>query len=76
MTNTARLIDEVSVLPIDERIVVVDSLLRTLNPINPEIEAAWVTVAERRREELRSGRVKGIPAEEVFEKARQLLLTK
>ena len=73
MTNTARLIDEVSVLPIDERIVVVDSLLRTLNPINPEIEAAWVAVAERRREELRSGRVKGIPAEEVFEKARRLV---
>jgi len=73
MTNTARLIDEVSVLPIEDRIVVVDSLLRTLNPRNTEIEAAWVEVAERRREELRSGRVKGIPAEEVFEKARRLV---
>ena len=73
MTNTARLIDEVSVLPIEDRIVVVDSLLRTLNPRNTEIEVAWVEVAERRREELRSGRVKGIPAEEVFEKARRLV---
>ena len=73
MTNTARLIDEVSVLPIEDRIVVVDSLLRTLNPRNTEIEAAWVEVAERRVDDLLSGRVKAIPAEEVFEKARRLI---
>jgi putative addiction module component (TIGR02574 family) len=73
MTNTARLIDEVSVLPIEERIVVVDSLLRTLNPIDTEIEAAWVAVAERRLDDLLSGRVQPIPAEEIFEKARKLI---
>ena len=36
MTNTARLIDEVSVLPVEERVFVVDSLLRTLNPVDAE----------------------------------------
>ena len=72
MTNTARLIDEVSVLPIEDRIVVVDSLLRTLNPRNTEIEAAWGMVAEQRVDDLLSGRVKAIPAAEVFEKARKL----
>ena len=73
MTSAMRLIDEASLLPVEERIFVVDSLLRTLNSVNDEIGAAWVAVAERRREELRSGRVQGIPAEEVFEEARRLV---
>jgi len=67
------LVDEASVLPVEERIFVVDSLLRTLNSINDDIDEAWGAVAERRREELRSGRVQGIPAEEVFEEARKLV---
>ena len=73
MTSAMRLVDEASVLPVEDRIFVVDSLLRTLNSINDDIDAAWVAVAERRREELRSGRVRGIPAEEVFEEARRLV---
>ena len=73
MTTAVRLVDEASILPIEERIFVVDSLLRTLNSINDDIDAAWVAVAERRREELRSGRVRGIPAEEVFEETRRLV---
>jgi hypothetical protein len=36
-------------------------------------EAAWAETAERRAEELRSGKVKGIPADEVFSKARRQL---
>jgi len=72
MTNTARLIDEVSVLPVEERVFVVDSLLRTLNPVDADIEAAWGAVAERRLDDLLAGRAQGVPAEEVFEKAKRL----
>jgi len=38
------------------------------------VDEAWGAVAERRLDELLSGRVQGIPAEEVFEKARRLIL--
>ena len=72
MMTAVRLVDEASVLPVEERIFVVDSLLRTLNSINDDIDEAWGAVAERRLDELLSGRVQGIPAEEVFEKARRL----
>jgi RNA polymerase-interacting CarD/CdnL/TRCF family regulator len=72
MTSTVKLIDEMGLLPIEERIFIVDSLLRTLNPVDKEIEAAWIAVAKQRREEIRSGRVIGIPAEEVFMEARKL----
>jgi len=72
MASAVRLVDEASVLPVEERIFVVDSLLRTLNPVNDEIDAAWGIVAEQRLDGLISGCVQGVPAEEVFEKARRL----
>ena len=36
-------------------------------------EAAWVEEAERRLAEMRSGKVKGIPGEQVFARARARL---
>jgi putative addiction module component (TIGR02574 family) len=36
-------------------------------------EQAWADVAERRAGELRSGKVKGVPADESFAKARRRL---
>jgi putative addiction module component (TIGR02574 family) len=58
-------------LPVEARIVLVDKLLASLNPVDREIDAAWGAVAERRLDDLRSGRVKGIPAEEVFAETRK-----
>lgn len=49
-------------------VTIVDSLLRTLNPPDTEIEKEWVKVAKRRLAELRSGSVKAIPGDEVFAK--------
>ncbi len=49
----------------------VDSLLRTLNPPDTEIEREWVKVAKRRLAELRAGHVKAIPGDEVFAKVRE-----
>ena len=71
MPSTADIIHEAKALPVEERALVVDSLLRSLNPPDPEIDRKWAVVATRRLEELRSGRVKPIPGEEVFAKIRQ-----
>jgi putative addiction module component (TIGR02574 family) len=71
MPSTAEIIQEAESLPVEERTVVVDSLLRSLNPPNPEIDRKWAAVAKRRLEELRSGRVKPVPGEEVFAKIRE-----
>ena len=62
---------EASSLPVEERAIVIDSLLRTLNPPDTEIEREWVKVAKRRLAELRSGRVKAIQGDEVFAKIRE-----
>ena len=71
MPSTAEIIHEAKSLPVEDRALVVDSLLRSLNPPDPEIDRKWVVVAKRRLEELRSGRVKPVPGEEVFARIRQ-----
>jgi putative addiction module component (TIGR02574 family) len=62
------LIEEVASLPVEERAIVVDSILRSLNPPESDIDHRWAQVAQRRLTELRSGKVKPVPGEEVFAK--------
>jgi len=60
------IIEEAKQLPVDDRVTVVDSLLRTLNVPNPEIDKTWADVAEARLAELRSGREKPVPGDQVL----------
>lgn len=66
--NTKQLIEEAVSLPVEERTLVVDTLLRSLNQPESEIDKAWVKEAKRRLDDLRSGKVNAIPGEEVFRK--------
>lgn len=69
--NTRQLIEQIESLPVEGRVAIVDSLLRSLNQPDPAIDATWAKEAQRRLDDLRSGRVKGVPADEVFAKARE-----
>lgn len=71
MPSTAQIIHDAESLPVEERTVVVDFLLKTLNPPNPEIDNLWKAVANRRLQELRTGKVTPISGEEVFDKIRK-----
>jgi putative addiction module component (TIGR02574 family) len=66
--KTEDLIAEAMSLPVEERATVVDSLLKSLNPPESEIDEQWVAVARRRLEELRSGAVEAVPGEDVFKR--------
>jgi putative addiction module component (TIGR02574 family) len=68
MGKTQNLINEAISLPIEKRALLVDSLLKSMNPINKENDQKWALEAKRRLEELRSGKVKPVPGGEVFEK--------
>ena len=70
MHGVKKIIEEAECLPVEERVIVIDSLLRTLNPPLAEVESEWVRVAKHRLAELRSGQVKTIPGSEVFAKIR------
>lgn len=55
-------------LPIDERAKMVDSLLRSLNTPEIEIDKKWAEVAKHRLQQLQSGEVTPITSAEVFKK--------
>lgn len=64
--QTAELIEMAEMLPIDEKELLVDRLLDSMFPRQKEIDELWAIGAERRVEEVRSGKVKTIPGEHVF----------
>ena len=66
--STDEIIEEAQALPPQERVLVVDSLLRSLNPPDPEMDTKWLAVARERLAEYRSGDVQGVPGEEVLAK--------
>lgn len=70
-SSTKKLIEEIESLPVEERARVADSVLKSLNPIDSEIEKKWMQTAERRLEEIQSGKVDSIPGEKVFEKIQE-----
>lgn len=69
-----RIVEEAMTLPADMRARLVGRLLESLNlPRQEEIERLWAEEAERRVEDVRSGKVKPIPGEQVFAQIRQRL---
>ncbi len=70
--NTKELIDEVVSLPMEERALIVDSLLQSLNPSESEIDKKWAAIAKNRLEELRSGSVKAVSGDEFPAQSRLL----
>jgi putative addiction module component (TIGR02574 family) len=70
---TAQLLSKVLALPIADRLELLDALSASLAPprgsndSDPDFDATL----QRRIDELESGRVKGVPAEEVLERLRK-----
>lgn len=61
-------------LPSDARAALAERLLQSLDDKElSEIDQAWVDEAERRYQELKEGKVSGIPASEVFTQIREEL---
>ena len=61
-------------LPPKERARLAQRLLASLDPASDrDAEQVWLQEAERRLDELESGKIAGIPAEQVFKRARSTL---
>jgi putative addiction module component (TIGR02574 family) len=68
--QTIDLIEMAEALPIDEKAMLVDRLLDSMYPRKEEIDELWKIEAERRIDEVRSGKVQTIPGEKVFDEIR------
>jgi putative addiction module component (TIGR02574 family) len=66
--NTKLLVDKALKLPPDERFALIDELLQSLDRPDPGLDRIWIEEAERRLAAHRSGRAKGVPAEDVVGK--------
>lgn len=72
--NDEQLEAEIMKLDLDARARLAEKLILSLDaPSDEENLRLWVAEAERRLRDLREGRAKEIPAEEVFRRARQAL---
>ena len=67
MYGTKEIIRQAAALPVEERAVIVESLLWTLNQPETQVDAAWGKVAKYRLSELRSERVQPVPGNHVFD---------
>jgi len=70
--NMQELMAEAVLLPVEERVRVVDVLLDSLNPKESASDERWAEVARRRLEQLASGQVTAIPGRELVLHSRRL----
>lgn len=69
-----KITEAVLALPSDARALLADRLVESLDPLtDPGVREAWSAEALRRLEEVRSGKVDGVPATEVSARVRKLL---
>ncbi|MBV9743865.1 MAG: addiction module protein [Acidobacteriia bacterium] len=73
MADFSEVLEKALGLDIDDRAALAERLLASLDELSvPESDRLWAEEASRRRDALRAGLAKGIPAEEVHRKAQKL----
>ena len=68
----AMMVKQIENYPIEDRVMMADAIIASLNGVRPEYEEAWADVAELRLAELRLGKVNGVAGADVFARARRL----
>jgi hypothetical protein len=74
MRSIEELTEELLALPSVSRALLAEKLVESLEfDIDPTIQAAWITEAKKRRDQVRDGSVQPIPGEEALAQVRRLL---
>ncbi|OIO61087.1 MAG: hypothetical protein AUK32_06255 [Candidatus Aquicultor secundus] len=71
--KTNELISMVESLPVDIKTKLVEKILDSLHPSQKEIDVLWAKEAEKRIDEIGTGKVKTIPGKDVFKEINQKL---
>ena len=67
--HTSRILDEISMLPTDERAALVAGILASLAPTEDKsISSLWLAEVKQRLEELDAGRIVAAPLNEVLKR--------
>jgi len=70
-SKTDDLLAIIESLPIDVKAELVEKILATLHPIEKEVNEEWVKEAENRVSQIKAGKVKTIPGDEVFNEIKE-----
>ncbi len=71
MINTNELMAMAESLPIDIKTQLIERLLSSLSPAQKELDELWAAEAEMRVTEIREGKVKTIPGDQVFKEIQE-----
>jgi putative addiction module component (TIGR02574 family) len=69
--KTNELISMVESLPVDIKTKLVEKILNSLYPSQKEIDALWAKEVEKRVKEIKTGKIRTIPGEEVFKEIKK-----
>jgi len=73
-TSYDKIIADAMKLPLKDRVRLAQQLASSLDDeVETGVEALWFAEAERRLEELRTGKVQGVDSDEAFRNARKAL---
>ena len=64
--DSKKILKEAMALKAEERFMIVEGLLKSLDEPDRKIDEIWAEEAEKRLKAYRDGKLKGIPMEEVF----------
>jgi len=74
MRSIEQLTEELLALPHASRALLAEKLVESLEfDTDSNVQAAWVTEAKQRRDQIRNGSVQPIPGEEALSQVRRLL---
>jgi hypothetical protein len=76
MTTQEEILSAVKTLPEEARLEIVDSILHSILPPDPNVDKAWAEVARKRMEEIDRGDVQTVPGAAVLLEAKQRILRK
>jgi putative addiction module component (TIGR02574 family) len=71
MSEVKDIIKEAKLLSVEEQTLIIDTLLQSINEINTTNDQEWIKIAKQRLSAVRSGKVKPVDGEEVFEKIKE-----
>ncbi|MBC8551885.1 MAG: addiction module protein [Candidatus Brocadiales bacterium] len=64
--SSKEILEQAMALKPDERFMIVESLLKSLDEPDRKIDEIWAEEAEKRLKAYRDGNLEGIPMEEIF----------
>ncbi len=64
--KTHNLIKEAMSLPIEDRTMLIDSLIKSLNTTKSDVEDKWISIAKKRLTEIKASKIKPVPGNIVF----------